>query len=187
MNASSETIQTLRQLLDAEEQSDDLTKLPRDVYQKTAAYIQKLRKTIDTDPSDPSSRLAKKQLWLLEGMGRELLDVRLAKVIRTGNAKLLLPEEKYVYELSLEFERMRKKFADAMEDGQPSVFTLMQKSQNDKMVTLSFLKPLGEIVGFDLNRYGPFKVHDVAQLPAANAEVLVSNGDARRVYPSESL
>ena len=82
---------------------------------------------------------------------------------------------------------MRKKFTDAMENGQPSVFALMQKSQNEKMVTVSFLKPLGEIVGFDLNRYGPFKVHDVAQLPAGNAEALVSNGDARRVYPSDSL
>ena len=76
MNVSSETIQTLRQLLDAEEQSEDLTKLPRDVYQKTATYIQKLRKTTDNNPSDPSSRLARKQLWLLEGMGRQLLDVR---------------------------------------------------------------------------------------------------------------
>lgn len=187
MNTSSETVQALRQLLDAEEQSDDLTKLPRDVYQKTATYIQKLRKTIDANPSDPSSRLAKKQLWLLQGMGRELLDVRLAKVIPTGNARLLLPEEKYVYELNVEFERMRKRFADAMEDGQPSVFTLMQKSQEEKIVTVSFLKPLGEIVGFDLNKYGPFKVHDVAQLPAANAEVLVSNGDARRIYTSESF
>jgi DNA replication factor GINS len=187
MNASSETIQTLRQLLYAEEQSDELTKLPGNVYHRTATYVQKLRKTIDTNPNDPSSRLAKKQLWLLEGMGRELLDVRLAKVIRTGSAKLLLPEEKYVCEFSMEFERMRRKFADAMKDGQPSVFALMQKSQNEKTVTVSFLKPLGEIVGFDLNRYGPFKVHDVAQLPAANAEVLVSNGDARRVYPSESF
>ncbi len=187
MNASSETIHTMRQLLDAEEQSDDLTKLPGDIYQNTAAYIHKLRKTIDANSGDPSSRLAEKQLWLLEGMGKQLLETRLAKVIHTGNARLLLPEEKYVYELSVEFERMRKKFVDAMDDGQPSIFTLMQKNQMEKMVTVSFTKPLGEIVGFDLKRYGPFRAHDVAQLPAANAEVLVSNGDARRVYPADSF
>jgi DNA replication initiation complex subunit (GINS family) len=67
------------------------------------------------------------------------------------------------------------------------VFTLMQKNQMEKMVTVSFLRPLGEIIGFDLNKYGPFKAHDVAELPAANAEVLISNGDARRVYPGDSL
>lgn len=187
MNAASETIQTLKQLLDSEEQSEELTRLPRDVYQRTATYIQKLRKSADVGTGDPSSRLAKKQLWLLEGMGRQLLSRRLAKVAGTGDARQLLPEEKYVYELHLEFERMRQKFTDAMANGQPSVFTLLQKNQMEKMVTVSFQKPLGEIVGFDLNRYGPFKVHDVAQLPSANAEVLVSNGDARRVYSSDSI
>lgn len=187
MNAVSETIQTMKQLLDAEEQSEELTRLPSDIYQKTATYIQKLRKTADVNAGDPSSRLAKKQLWLLEGMGRQLLSRRLSKSTETGDARHLLPEEKYIYEMRVEFERMRQKFTDALSNGQPSVFTLLQKNQMEKMVTVSFQKPLGEIVGFDLNRYGPFKVHDVAQLPAANAEVLVSNGDARRVYPSDSL
>lgn len=177
----------MRQLLDAEEQSDDLTKLPEDIYQNTAVYIHKLRKTVDNNSGDPSSRLAEKQLWLLEGMGKQLLETRLAKVIHTGNARLLLPEEKYVYELSVEFDRIRKKFVDAMDDGQPSIFMLMQKNQMEKMVIVSFTKPLGEIVGFDLKRYGPFKVHDVAKLPAANAEVLISNGNARRVYPADSF
>jgi DNA replication factor GINS len=187
LNAVSETIQSLKQLLDSEEQSEELTRPPREIYQKTATYIQKLRKTADSGSGDPSSRLAKKQLWLLEGMGRQLLNRRLAKVSRTGDAKHLLPEEKYVYELHLEFERMRQKFNDAIANGQPSVFVLLQKNQMEKMVTVSFQRPLGEIVGFDLNRYGPFKAQDVAQLPAANAEALVSNGDARRVYPSDSI
>jgi DNA replication factor GINS len=187
LNAVSETIQTLKQLLDSEEQSEELTRLPRDIYQTTATYIQKLRKSSDVNAGDPSSRLAKKQLWLLEGMGKQLLTRRLAKVVGTNDARQLLPEEKYVYELHLEFERMRQKFADAIANGQPSIFTLLQKNQMEKMVTVSFQRPLGEIVGFDLNKYGPFKVHDVAQLPAANAEVLVSNGDARRVYSSDSL
>jgi DNA replication factor GINS len=187
LNATSETVQILRQLLDSEEQSEGLTKLPTSLYQNTAAYIQRLKKSTDASALDPSSKLARKQLWLLEGMSRQLLHRRLAKAINTGDAKQLLPEEKYVYELCLEFERIRRKFTDAVSSGQPSVFVLLQKSQMEKMVTVSFQKPFGEIIGFDLNKYGPFKIHDIAQLPAANAEVLVSNGDARRVYPNDTL
>ena len=50
----------------------------------------------------------------------------------------MLPEEKYVYELRLEFERMRQKFTDAIANGQPSVFALLEKSQMGKMVTVAF-------------------------------------------------
>lgn len=185
MNIASETVATLKQLLDSEEQSEELTRLPADVYQKIASYIQRLRKSADLTSGDPASRLTKKQLWLIEGMGRQLLDKRLAKAGSTGNYRLLLPEEKYVHELRMEFERMRSRFTDAIANGQPSVFALLEKSQMEKMVLVSFQRPMGEIVGFDLNRYGPFKVHDVARLPAINAEALMLNGDARRVYSSE--
>ena len=87
----------------------------------------------------------------------------------------------------MEFERMRSKFVKAMVNGQQSVFTDLQKSQMQKKVTVRFQKPLGEVVGFDLNRYGPFRVHDVAEIPAANAEVLISNGDATVVYTKDSV
>lgn len=187
MNATSETIETLKQLLDSEEQSDSLTKLPRDVYPRIATYIQKLRKSAETGSDDPSSRLTKRELWIIEGMGRQLLNRRLSKAVVRHESKELLPEERYLYELHLEFERMRDKFSSALANGQSSVFALLQKNQMEKMVTVSFQRPLGEIVGFDLRRYGPFKVHDVAILPAANADALVSSGDAKIVYTSDSV
>lgn len=187
MNATSETIDSLKQLLDSEEQSETLTKLPRDIYPKIATYIQKLRKSADMNADDPGSRLTKRELWIIEGMGRQLLNRRLSKAMRQKDSKELLPEERYLHELHLEFERMREKFSNALANGQPSVFVLLQKNQMEKMVTVSFQRPLGEIVGFDLRRYGPFKTHDVATLPAANADALVSSGDAKIVYTSDSI
>jgi len=120
-------------------------------------------------------------------MAKQLLNMRLAKVADLDNARPLLAEEKYVYETRLEFERIHKRFTDAISSGQSSVFTLMQKNQMEKLIIVRFLRPMGEIIGFDLNKYGPFKMHDVAELPAANAEVLIVNGDASRIYPSDSL
>ena len=187
MRLEDETVQVLKQLLDAEEQSETLTKLPADTYTRIATYVQKLRKSGDLAGEDPQSRLTRKQLILLEGMGRELLNRRIEKAVGRQDIRELLPEEKFVCEFYMEFERMRGRFVKAMINGQQSMFTILQRNQMRKKVTVRFQKPLEEVVGFDLNRYGPFRVHDVAEIPAANAEVLVSNGDAVIVYTKDSV
>lgn len=181
------TIEVLRQLLIAEEESENLTKLPSNIYPTIAVYVQKLRKVADPTSDDPLSRLTKKQLWLLEGMARQLLARRLAKAIGGRDTKDLLPEERYVCASYAEFERIHNKFISAMSNGQSSFFAILQKQQMQKMVTVRFLKPLGEIMGFDLNRYGPFQAHDVAHIPAGNAEALISNGDVAMIYTKDSL
>lgn len=187
MRTEEETIEVLKQLLDAEEQSERPTKIPPDTYTKIAIYVQKLRKSGDVTGDDLLGRLTRKQLSLLEGMSKQLLDRRLEKAVKMQDTGNLLPEEKFVCEYHMEFNRMRGRFAKAIANGQQSAITVLQKNQMRKKVTVRFVKPLEEIVGYDLNRYGPFKIHDVAEIPAANAEVLVSNGDAIVVYTKDSV
>jgi DNA replication initiation complex subunit (GINS family) len=182
-----QTIVVLKQLLEAEEQSESLVKLPGDIYSDVATYMQKLRKSADMNTDDPLSRLIRKQLWLIEGMSRQLLNRRFSKAIARNEVVGLLPEEKYVCGFYVEFERMRDKFVKAVVNGQPSLFAVLQANQMRKMITVRFRKPLGEVMGFDLKRYGPFKVHDVAQIPAGNAEALISNAEAVVVYTRDSL
>jgi DNA replication factor GINS len=183
----SNLIETLEQLLEAEERSERLTKLPSDLYPRIAVYTQKLRKGAGTDDADAVSRIARKQLRLIEGMARQLLNRRLAKGIDKHDTRDLLPEEKYLCERYAEYELTRDKFVSALINGQPSFFAILQKQQMQEMVTVRFMKPLGEVMGFDLNRYGPFKVHDLAHIPTGNAEALVSNGDAVEVYTKDSF
>jgi DNA replication initiation complex subunit (GINS family) len=187
LRGEEETIQVLKRLLDSEEQSEHLTKIPADTYTRIATYVGKLRKSGDANGDDLLSRLTKKQLSLLEGMGRQLLDRRMEKASRGPDLRDLLPEEKFVCEFYTEYERMRDRFVKALMNGQQSTFTILQKNQMGKRVTVRFQRPLGEVIGFDLTKYGPFKVHDVAEIPAANAEVLVSNGDAVMVYTRDSI
>jgi len=183
----SNLIETLEQLLEAEERSERLTKIPSDIYPKLAIYTQKLRKSAGADDADPISRITRKQLGLIEGMARQLLDRRLAKGIDKHDTRDLLPEEKYLCESYTESRLAHDKFVSALINGQPSFFAILQKQQMQKMVTVRFTRPLGEVMGFDLNRYGPFKVHDLAQIPTGNAEALISNGDAIQVYTKDSF
>jgi DNA replication initiation complex subunit (GINS family) len=46
-------------------------------------------------------------------------------------------------------------------------------------------KRVGEIMGTDLKRYGPFEVNDVARLPAGNAQVMITGKQAVPVSTDE--
>jgi len=49
---------------------------------------------------------------------------------------------------------------------------LLTQKDLAKYALVRFLQPIGEVVGGDLKRYGPFKKGDVAVLPFLNAKIL---------------
>lgn len=180
------TIERLKQLVELEEDSEGLNALPPDTYVRLSGYAQKLRAT--TGPGgDAPSRLARKQLWLIEVMTKRLLQVRLAKAReRAGSASNnLLPEERYIEGLAKQLTGKQDRFVRAVVDGQSSFFSLVQMREAQRMTTVRMSKRIGEIMGADLKRYGPFEVNDVARLPAGNASVMVSNKQAIHVSSDE--
>jgi len=180
------TVEKLKQLLELEEASDTLTTLPSDTYVKLATYAQKLNSAAASSGDDISGRLAKKQLWLMGVMTRRLLQLRMAKAAKEGgredaqpsSTKNLLPEERYVNESSNRLAKKEERFAMAVVDGQPSFFTIAQRREVQRMTTVRISKRVGEIMGADLKRYGPFEVNDVARLPLGNAQVMVASKQA---------
>lgn len=170
-------LESLKRQLETEEQSERLVKIPSDTYSKLASHMQNLRRIPNSNGEDLQSRLIRKQATILQGMVSQLLRLRLGKAKKAETTDLL-PEEKYVYGLHSEFKTREGKFISAIMSGYPSFFALAQKEVMSKKVTVRFLRDVGEIMGFDLKRYGPFRVHDLAIVPAANAEVFVANGDA---------
>ncbi len=179
----SPTVERLKQLLESEEASETVNVLPADTYVKLANYAQKLRATTGSNGDDAPGRLAKKQVWLMEAMTRRLLQLRLEKARKeeiglSRSSKNLLPEERYIGHAVRELERKEERFVKAVVDGQPSFFTLVQRREAQRMITVRISKHVGEIIGADLKRYGPFEVNDVTRLPLGNAQVMVENGQA---------
>jgi DNA replication initiation complex subunit (GINS family) len=183
------TIEKLREVLESEEASETLTVLPADAYIKLANYAQKLRATTGSGNEDVPGRLAKKQLWLIEVMTRRLLQLRLAKAEKEESAaheadqpqrssRNLLPEERYINDELRQLTKKEERFVKAVADGQPSFFTLVQRRETQRMTTVRISKRVGEMIGADLKRYGPFEVNDVARLPMGNAQVMVASRQA---------
>lgn len=183
------TVERLKQVLESEEASETLNYIPADTYTKLAAYAQKLRTATGSNNDDAPGRLAKKQLWLMEVMTKRLLQLRLAKAEKeeaatkedgqpARSAKNLLSEERHVNDAFRHLATKEERFVKAVVDGQPSFFTLIQRRETQRMTTVRISKRVGEIIGADLKRYGPFEVNDVARLPAGNAQVMVASKQA---------
>ena len=110
--------------------------------------------------------------------------MRLEKATKEGekrpsrSSKNLLPEERYISDALRELEKKEERFVKAVIDGQSSFFTLVQRRETQRMIMVRISKRVGEIIGADLKRYGPFEVNDVARLPLGNAQVMVENEQA---------
>jgi len=181
------TVERLKQALESEEASEELTAIPADTYVRLSSYAQKLRVTTGSSSDDLPGRLARKQLWLIEAMTRRLLQVRLSKARSKGThedaqaarpSKNLLPEERFVDDMLQQSVKKEERFLKAVVDGQPSFFTLVQRRETQRMTTVRISKRVGEIMGADLKRYGPFEVNDVARIPMGNAQVMVASSQA---------
>jgi len=189
------TIERLKRVLESEEASEELTVIPADTYVMLSNYAQKLRATTGSGNDDAPGRLARKQLWLIEVMTRRLLQIRLTKAGKEGatheegqpgrSSKSLLPEERYIEDMLRQLGKKEERFLKAVVDGQSSFFTLVQRRETQRMTTVRVSKRVGEIIGADLKKYGPFEVNDVARIPVGNAQVMVASKQAAPISSDE--
>jgi len=181
------TLEYLKRCLDAEEQSEKLTLLPNDLYSRVATYAQLLRRTSGAGNSDVTNRLIIRQSAMLESMVRKLLETRARKAMVHKAVPQLLPEERHIVFVEETYNRELNAFIEAVASGQSSAVELAQKNELNRSTTVRFVKHVDELVGLDLRRYGPFEPEDLASLPAANADLLVANGEAITVNPREGI
>ena len=113
---------------------------------------------------------------------RRLVSLRVRRALSHGSISQMLPEERYVGSIEEDFQRRLDSLAEAVSSGQSSFLEFAQRSEMRRNVTIRFVKPVMEVIGLDLRRYGPFKPNDLASIPAANAEVLLANGEAVLVH-----
>lgn len=176
------TLQSLKKALDSEIQSIALLQLPNDFFSKVSVYSQKLRRSAGSSASEVADQLIAKQTKIIGSMVKQLLTVRAKKASQQHAFLQLLPEERYVCLAQRRFQRRFEAFIEAICAGKPSFIEFARKSDTEKRISVRFTKYIDELVGLDLRRYGPFQAEDVASLPAANADVLISSGDAVEIY-----
>lgn len=179
-------LELIRDQLDSEDESQDLLRLPADFYSKVTTYSRNLRRASGTSNSEVTNRLITRQFEMIEGMVRRLVTLRMRKALSQGLLPRLLPEERYVCSVEEGYSRRFDAFIEAVSSGQSSFLEIAHRREIGKNATVRFVKPVSEVIGMDLRRYGPFKPNDLASIPKANADILVANAEAVEVHPREA-
>ena len=93
----------------------------------------------------------------------------------------LLDEEKYILYPGTDMDERRSLVLDGIVSGRPRLLESVTAAHRTGLVMVRMLKPVDEMTGADMARYGPYSAEDVATIPLENAAALVSQGAAARV------
>lgn len=166
-------------------ESVELGRLPSDFYCRIAEYLKKLREEGRMlDRKTLKASLLNKEMLNVKRMVREVIQTRYKKLVRKVAKSEKVPsgvltsEEEEIYKRASPFAEAFQSFARDVLRGHVLKVGLEQER---KRAVLRFLKDVPAIIGADMKTYGPFKVEDVASVPAENAKILIKQGLAEKV------
>lgn len=112
-----------------------------------------------------------------------LLKIRIEKTTISGELDYsnLLDEERYILDSEDELRQRKETILAATLNGRIKLLETVAKSHKSRAVVVRFLKSIDQIVGSDLQKYGPFEAEDVATLPFENARALISKKIATKI------
>lgn len=171
-------------MLEDENNSKELLKIPQDTYQEITAHI----KTIRAEGSDREKTLASElsiaERRILSKITSRLIELRIQKFKADPDADLtnLTLEERYIIEPLIQSRKRLERVAEGIFNGQVGELSHVCESVRQKYVYARFLQPYAAISGTDLATYGPFEPEDVAILPLENAKILLKNGIIAREW-----
>lgn len=149
----------------AEQKETAIRPLNNDFFGNATEYLKQLESTEGEIPE-----LLKVKKERVKYMLMDLLELRLEKMFSSVIAGVPLNDEALTQRERIVYDDLRK-LLRAEEDK-------LEELGEEEFVIVRLLVDLPEIVGADLQTYGPFKAEDVATLPRENAAALIKRGAA---------
>jgi len=172
----------LRELLEEELSNVELTELDDDFYREFDSLIKALKLSAESSRERGESveeRLYLAQLRIAEGLMREIIKLRLHKIVDLaveGRPVGLVPEERRVF-------KVLRAFIEGPETGEETLETPVAEREEPPQRKYAYIVTveLPVILGPNLREYGPFRAWDLAVIPVEIGSVLVERGVAIRV------
>jgi len=161
-------------------ETEDPQELSTDFFRNLSNFIGKLK----NEEYDGIEKKTKNQLISTATSLTELLiNKRLQKIatMSTMSYNALTDEEKFIIDSNDEMNERKNMIISAIINGKSKFLEITSTKHKTKPVTVRFIKEFDEIVGVDLEKYGPFKPEDIATIPNENAQALISNGIALKI------
>ena len=165
-------------------QTEEPQELSTDFFRNLSNFIGKLK----NEEYDGIEKKTKNQIIATATNLTELLiNKRLKKISKSQitSYSILTDEEKFVIDSNDELNERKNMIISGIINGKSKFLETTSTKHKIKPVTVRFVKEFDEIVGVDLEKYGPFKPEDIATIPNENAQALFSNGIALKVRIEE--
>lgn len=173
-------INSLHHLVLRETENDSLLEIEPNFYINLADFIGNLRKQ---EFDGVESKIKDTMIEMATELTSLLIQIRLDKISKSSDFEMafLLDEEKYILDSQEEQKERIEMILSATINGKSKFLESLSQNHKTKKIVVRFLKETDEIVGADLEKYGPFKTEDIATIPYENAQALISKNIATKV------
>ncbi|MEK6931351.1 MAG: hypothetical protein AABZ37_04175 [Thermoproteota archaeon] len=163
-----------------ETESDSIQEINPDFYRNLSDFIGDLKKQ---EFDGVESKIKEAIIDTATELTSLLINIRLDKISKSDNIdfKNLLDEEKFILDAEEEQRERIEMILSATINGKSKFLESISQNHKTKTVVIRFLQEVDEIIGADLEKYGPFKTEDIATIPYENAQALIAKNIATKV------
>ena len=173
-------INSLHNTVLRETENDSLLEIKPNFYCNLSDFIGNLRKQ---EFDGVENKIKDTMIELASELTSLLIHIRLEKISNSDDfdISLLLDEEKFILDSQEEQNERLEIILSATINGKSKFLESLAENHKIKKIVIRFLSEVDEIVGADLEKYGPFKAEDIATIPYENAQALIAKNIATKV------
>ena len=163
-----------------ETESDTIQEINPDFYRNLSDFIGDLKKQ---EFDGVESKIKQAIIDTATELTSLLINIRLDKISKLDNIdfKNLLDEEKFILDAEEKQRERIEMILSATINGKSKFLESISQNHKTRTVVIRFLQEVDEIIGADLEKYGPFKTEDIATIPYENAQALITKNIATKV------
>lgn len=163
-----------------ETENDSILEIDPNFYRNLSGFIGNLKKQ---EFDGVENKIKDALIEMATELTSLLIHIRLDKILKSEDFEFgyLLDEEKFILDSQEEQRERIEMIFSATINGKSKFLESLAQNHKTKKVVIRFLKEVDEIVGADLEKYGPFKTEDISTIPYENAQALIIKNAATKV------
>ena len=173
-------VNSLYNILLREIENDSVQEVDSQLYYSISEMLGKLK---NQGYDGIESKIKDSLVKIITDMVSILLKIRIEKAVKSKELDYsnLLDEERYILDSDDELRQRKDTVLSATLNSRLKLLETVSKNHKFRSIVVRFLKPIDQIVGSDLEKYGPFEAEDVATLPFENATALIGKKIAVKI------
>ena len=175
------TVNSLHHTVLRETESDSLLEVDPNFYRNLADFIGNLHKQ---EFDGVEKKIKDTMVEMVIELVTLFIEIRLEKIFDSPNIEIgeLLDEEKFILDSKEDQRERTEMILSATINGKSKFLESLAQNHKTRKIVIRFLKQVDEIVGADLEKYGPFETEDIATIPYENAQALIAQNAATKVH-----